>query len=129
MADDRDMVGKRENGTAIMYRGGGFSPEPVRHVALIAFAVILSLWQLGSVTGFISELILPSPLEVIAALRDLALSGDLWRHIQASLFRLLTGWSLGTTAGLLIGLALGLSSMARAIGVPVEAAQFPICVL
>ncbi len=126
MVDEKGRGIPRENGTKIIYRGGGFSPEPVRHVALVAFAVIIALWQLGSTTGFISELILPSPLEVVVALRDLAMSGDLWRHVQASLFRLLAGWSLGTMAGLLIGLALGLSSMARAIGVPVVAALFPI---
>jgi len=65
-------------------------------------------------------------LAVVHALRDLAASGKLGLHIGESLYRIGLGWAIGTTAGLAIGLAMGIFSVARAIGIPITAAIFPI---
>lgn len=110
----------------VAYRGGGLSPRPVVLVGPAVFAVLLVLWEVGSRAGFISALILPAPSDVLSAFADLVRSGDLFRHLAASLQRLLTGWSLGTALGILFGLAAGLSSLARAGIVPLVAAIFPI---
>ncbi len=53
-------------------------------------------------------------------------TGQLWLHLAASLQRLLLGWTLGAVAGLLVGFAAGLFSLARAGIVPFVAALFPI---
>ena len=87
---------------------------------------MLALWQTGSRLGYIHPLTLPSPEEILAALLDLARSGDLWRHLSASLGRLALGWSLGTLAGLAVGLSLGMFSLARSVGLPFVSALFPI---
>jgi len=113
-------------GRAVPFRGGGFAPASGRAAAWIAFALVIAAWQLGSSTGFIHPLTLPSPEDIVAALIDLARSGDLWRHLSASLGRLALGWSLGTLAGLAVGLSLGMFSLARSIGVPFVSALFPI---
>lgn len=110
----------------VPFRGGGFRPRPVGIVGPLVFAAIIGLWELGSRTGVIGALILPAPSVAAQALWDLVESGQLWRHLGASLQRLVGGWLLGTFAGLLVGLAIGLFSLARAGLVPLVSAIFPI---
>jgi ABC-type nitrate/sulfonate/bicarbonate transport system permease component len=110
----------------VPYRGGGFAPKPARWVGPVVFVVLIALWEAGSRTGVIGPLILPAPSEAFAALRDLALSGQLALHLQASLSRLAQGWIFGTLLGVLVGLAAGLFTLARAGIVPMVAAIFPI---
>jgi NitT/TauT family transport system permease protein len=95
-------------------------------LAWLFFALALLGWQLASSFGWIERLILPSPLAILDALWRLAESGDLWRHVSASLFRLALGWLLGTAVGLLHGFLIGLFSGARSVGIPLVAALFPI---
>jgi NitT/TauT family transport system permease protein len=120
------MSERREPGTAIRFRGGGFEPSGRRWASWLAFAAIVALWQASSSLGLLSPVAMPSPLAVVNALYDLAASGKLGIHIGQSLYRIGLGWLIGTTAGLAIGLAMGVFSVARAIGIPVTAALFPI---
>jgi ABC-type nitrate/sulfonate/bicarbonate transport system permease component len=110
----------------VPFRGAGFAPKSRPVLAWLAFALAIAFWQLGSARGWIDQLILPSPLGIVQALVDLAASGDLGRHLAASLFRLSLGWLLGTLAGLAIGTLIGLFSLARSVGIPFTAALFPI---
>ena len=120
------MSERGEPGTAIRFRGGGFEPSGRRWASWLAFAAIVALWQASSSLGLLSPVAMPSPLAVVNALYDLAASGKLGIHIGQSLYRIGLGWLIGTTAGLAIGLAMGVFSVARAIGIPVTAALFPI---
>jgi NitT/TauT family transport system permease protein len=110
----------------ISFRGGGFAPQPVKRAASIVFALILVVWQVAISSGLVSAVFLPSPWSILLALRDLAVSGELWRDLSISLLRIAAGWVLGTAAGLGVGLAMGLQSVARSIGVPLVSALFPI---
>ncbi|TCD16348.1 ABC transporter permease [Oricola cellulosilytica] len=110
----------------VPYRGGGFSARPMRSVGVLTFAALVAVWELGSRYGYISNLVLPAPSEVIEAFRDLWVSGTLWEHLGASLYRLVTGWSLGTIAGIAVGFAIGLFRPVRASAGPLVAAIFPI---
>jgi NitT/TauT family transport system permease protein len=69
---------------------------------------------------------MPSPLNVVGALYALWLDGTLVQHVLASLERIVPGWLIGTAAGLAVGLAMGIFSAARAAGVPIVSALFPI---
>jgi ABC-type nitrate/sulfonate/bicarbonate transport system permease component len=111
---------------SVAFRGGGFAPRPLKRAAWIAFALILGVWQAAISTGLVSAVFLPSPWSILLALRDLAVSGDLWRHLSVSLLRIAAGWTLGTAAGLGVGLAIGLQSLARSVGLPLVSALFPI---
>lgn len=113
-------------GSPVPYRGGGFQPRPVGLVGPLVFVSLISLWEIGSRVGWISELMMPAPSQAFVALVDLVKTGQLWLHLVASLQRLLLGWTLGTAAGLLVGFAAGLFSLARAGIVPFVAAIFPI---
>ena len=74
-----------DNAQTIPFRAGRFAPErrPVTGAGALVF--VIGLWQIGSTSGFISELILPSPLAVANALWYLVASGELWPHLGASL--------------------------------------------
>jgi NitT/TauT family transport system permease protein len=120
------MSERREPGAAVRFRGGGFEPSGRRWASWLAFVAIVALWQASSSLGLLSPVAMPSPLSVANALYDLAASGKLGIHIGQSLYRIGLGWLIGTAAGLAIGLAMGIFSVARAIGIPVTAALFPI---
>ena len=83
-------------------------------VEALAFPLaLLGLWTLSSRLGWLPAQILPAPEQVAATLADLAGSGDLWFHTSISLLRVVQGFALGGTAGLLLGIAMGLSPRVR----------------
>jgi len=125
MPSEQTMV-ENANKRPIAFRGGGFTLKPGRWASWIAFAAVLLLWQLAVGSGLISPVFLPSPLSIVLALQHLIATGELWRHLGASLGRIGAGWAIGTAAGLGAGLAIGLFSPARAVGIPVISALFPI---
>lgn len=115
-----------EQAVPIAFRGGGFKPRPLGVLSPIVFVVLIALWEAGSRTGVISALVLPAPSEAFEAFRQLVASGLLWKHLEASLYRLVVGWSAGTALGVGIGLLIGLFSIARAGLSPLVSAIFPI---
>lgn len=118
--------GRTPSGRGVPFRGGGFDRRARRWPAVIAFATLIGAWQGASSLRLINPLFLPSPAEIGQALYLLAASGDLARHIAASVQRIALGWLMGTAAGLAVGLAIGLFSLARSVGVPLVSALFPI---
>jgi len=111
---------------SVPFRGGGFQPRdrPLAAAATL-FGVVL-LWQALSSAGLMPTLFLPSPAAIARALYRLTMSGELWRHLSASLGRLAVGWCLGTAAGLVLGFAIGLLSALRSPGLALVSALFPI---
>lgn len=81
--------------------------------ALVFPTALLGVWTLSSHFGWLPAQILPSPDQVAATLADLADSGDLWFHTRISLLRVVEGFALGGAAGLLLGIAMGLSQRVR----------------
>jgi len=110
----------------VPFRGGGFAPRPIRHIALILFIVLIALAEVGTRLGFISNLTLPRPSSVLETFVQLWQTGLLWQHLLPSLRRLLVGASLGIAAGVSLGVMIGLFSHVRAGLVPLVAALFPI---
>lgn len=110
----------------VPFRGGGFVVQPRRGAAIVAFVVLVAVWELAVRTGWISPIFLPSPSSVIEAFYELAASGTLWLHIGQSLRRLIVGWIVGTVSGLGLGFAVGVWSLSRAVGLPLVSALFPI---
>jgi NitT/TauT family transport system permease protein len=110
----------------VPFRGGGFAPRAKRWPALVAFAVLIALWQTAASYKIANPLFLPSPEAIAKSLYALAASGELWLHIVASLKRIALGWVLGTAGGLAVGIAIGLFGLARSVGVPLVSALFPI---
>jgi NitT/TauT family transport system permease protein len=71
-------------------------------------------------------LFLPAPSAIGLAIYKLAISGALWHHVSYSIMRIGSGWILGTIAGVVVGFAIGLSSLARGVGITFISALFPI---
>lgn len=110
----------------VPFRGGGFAPRPIRYLAPVAFLAVLALWWAATRFGWVSPIALPRPDEVLTAFIDMVRSGEVWKHLSASLQRLIIGWSMGASFGLLVGFAIGLSSLARSTALPLVSALFPI---
>ena len=102
------------NGVPVAFRGGGFSPKPRAGIGLLVFVALIAFWEWGSQSSWISALVLPAPSEAFTAFKELAISGNLWKHVSASLYRLVIGWTSGAILGLIVGAAIGLFSLARA---------------
>ncbi|HET7341724.1 MAG TPA: ABC transporter permease, partial [Methylomirabilota bacterium] len=77
-------------------------------------------------TGWVPDLFLPSPVGVLAAGMEMLRSGELVGHVLTSLQRIVLGFGLGALGGVTVGLAVGVFSLAEAIGNPLIAATFPI---
>ena len=110
----------------VAFRGGGFAPQAGRHAGWIALALVLAVWQLASGAGLVNSLFLPAPTAIARAIYQLALSGALWHHLSYSIMRIGVGWVLGTVAGVIVGFAVGLSGVARGVGITFISALFPI---
>src|SRR5260370_3372172 len=116
----------RDAHARIGFRGGGFDPNGRAVVAWIFFAGVLALWRAGSSAGVIDSLFLPSPARIAVALQELIASGDLFRHLGASLARIGLGWLIGAIAGVILGGLIGLSWLGRSAGLPFISALFPV---
>ena len=110
----------------VKFRGGGFSPKAGRYAGWIALALAIGFWQLAGSAGWVNPLFLPAPSAIARAIYQLALSGALWQHLSYSVMRIGVGWLLGTIAGVMVGFAIGLSSLARGVGITFISALFPI---
>ena len=110
----------------VRFRGAGFMPKAGRYSGWIALLAAILIWQLAGSTGLVNPLFLPTPFAISRAIWQLATSGALWHHLSYSILRIGMGWILGTIAGIIVGFAIGLSSLARGEGITFISALFPI---
>ena len=93
----------------------------------IALALVIALWQLAGSAGWVNPLFLPAPSAIAVAIYKLAMSGALWQHLSlVDRCGSASGWLLGTVAGVIVGFAIGLSTLARGVGITFISALFPI---
>ena len=110
----------------VAFRGAGFVPQISRYAGAAAIVVVIGAWQLAGELSLVNPVFLPTPLSILRAMIDLALSGALWQHLSWSIMRIGSGWILGTLVGVIVGFAIGLSSLARSVGITFISALFPI---
>jgi ABC-type nitrate/sulfonate/bicarbonate transport system permease component len=110
----------------VAFRGAGFAPKAGRRAGWIALVLVIAVWQLAGSAGWVNPLFLPAPLAIVRAIYRLAASGALWEHLSYSIMRIGAGWILGTVAGVIVGFAIGLSGLARSVGITFISALFPI---
>ncbi|MDR2688765.1 MAG: ABC transporter permease [Azoarcus sp.] len=67
------------------------------------------LWQASSLLTLLPAVVLPSPAEVVKAFIELTASGELARHVGASITRVGQGFLVGAVAGIGLGLLMGMS--------------------
>ena len=77
---------------------------------LLGLALPLSLaiaWEIAVRMGWSDGRLVPPPSVIGANLWELARSGELWTHTQATLFRVVAGFGLGVAAGFGLGVVAG----------------------
>lgn len=88
-------------------------------VAIVSTLVILGGWQLVTGMGWVKPLFLPSPLSVLHTFYDTATEGfagaTLWEHTYVSFLRVFGAFLLASIVGIPLGLATGMSRVARGV--------------
>lgn len=84
-------------------------PGPRRVLVFIVPALLLIGWFVTTeVTHAFLPNQLPSPIQVLLTARDLLVSGDLVKHLVASIGRVALGFAIGSLAALVVATAVGL---------------------
>jgi len=94
--------------------------------AIFSPLVVLALWEAAARQGWIDTRFFPGPLQILATLKGMATSGELWPHLAASARRLAAGFTLGSLFGVALGLLMGMRPRLRAVLEPVVALTYPI---
>jgi sulfonate transport system permease protein len=74
---------------------------------------VAAIWEIVVWLGLSNGRLLPPPSKVFLTIVELARSGELGRHVVATLTRVLAGFGLGVIAGTLLGAVSGYWSLAR----------------
>lgn len=82
-------------------------------VGLAVPALALVAWEVASRGGLAPRNLLPAPTAVFGAIAALAASGELWGHIEITLFRVVMGFLVGTAAATVLGALTGYSALWR----------------
>jgi len=82
-----------------------------RLIVAAFYVFLLFLWQLSVTLQLAPSYVLPSPHEVFSKLEELASDGMLWPSIRMSFFRMLIGFSVAATIGMLLGSVMGTYSL------------------
>jgi sulfonate transport system permease protein len=77
--------------------------------------LLLAAWQITAMYGLIPPEILPAPLDIVAAFRELIARGELQAALEVSLARAGLGLAIGGATGLVLGLFAGLWRIGEAL--------------
>ena len=72
-------------------------------------------WEIIVWLGWSNGRLVPPPTKVFATIMELARSGELGRHIMATLTRVVAGFGLGVIAGTLLGAAFNHAELVPAL--------------
>jgi NitT/TauT family transport system permease protein len=102
------------------------SQNKERLLSLFSPILLLILWEVLVQTGLLDKRFFPAPSSIVGTFTGLITSGELFKHLQASIGRIVVGFALGAIPALIIGCAMGLSRWLRAFLSPMVAALYPI---
>lgn len=85
----------------------GISKKKYALFAVIAFAAVIALWTLASVSGLVKEIFLPNPLKVLKYYGTAILDGSLWENTKISVYRITLGFVFAVILGIPIGILMG----------------------
>jgi taurine transport system permease protein len=88
-------------------------------ISVVTVAALFGLWFLVTNMGWVKPLFLPSPQAVYQQFHEYvtgqANDKPLWQHFAASLFRVFSAFGLACVTAIPIGIAMGMSRVARGI--------------
>lgn len=97
-----------------------------RLVGVASPLALLLLWEVCGRAGWIDTRFFPVPSVIAQKMYTLAMSGELWEHLFASLQRLWWGSLLGGIPALVIGIIMGLYRPIHAAIDPLISATYPV---
>ncbi len=129
MIEQREVA--RTPDVTVPTRAGSAPAQPrttslERMVSLLSPLVLLGVWELLVRSGILDARFFPAPSAVLKTLVTLVTSGVLLSHIGVSLVRIGAGFALGAISGLVLGLLMGVSRLARAAINPLVGVIYPI---
>lgn len=100
------------------FRNSGNQELRYRLYSLAIIIVILAAWEIAPRLGLVSPIILPSFTAVVGALISLMQQDFFLRHFSVTLTEIVVGFVLGTSIGLVLGIALAVWPTAKRIAYP-----------
>jgi sulfonate transport system permease protein len=82
-------------------------------LGLLLPLVLAAGWELAVRAGWSNGRLVPPPSRVYEEFAELASTGELQRHVVATLLRVVAGFGLGTLVGTLLGALAGYSTLVR----------------
>jgi NitT/TauT family transport system permease protein len=73
----------------------------------VAILIFLAIWEIAARLEVISKIFFPPLSKVAVTLWDMAITGELWKHLSVSLWRSLSGFLLGMAVAVPAGLIIG----------------------
>lgn len=86
---------------------GGWKKKLSGLTGLVGLVLFLALWEAAPRLGWLSSTYLSPPDAVFRAILQLGETGELWKHVLASLQRVLIGLLFSTVVGVILGIAIG----------------------
>jgi ABC-type nitrate/sulfonate/bicarbonate transport system permease component len=111
-------------------RGPALSTSRAVKLRLVAIAGFLAVWSV--VSGIVvalhlfNPIFLPGPWLVVGAVVELAVKGQLWAHLGATLERVAVGFTTGAVLALVLGIAAGHVRAIRDVIEPIVEVLRPI---
>lgn len=78
----------------------------IRATRIAILILFIALWEILTAAGILNPFVFSSPSRILATLKDLSASGELWRHIGTSVLETVCGFVSGTILGILIAVVL-----------------------
>ncbi|HET9902678.1 MAG TPA: ABC transporter permease [Xanthobacteraceae bacterium] len=98
-------------------KGRGARPRSARMlrplIGLVLPVALALAWEIAVRLGLSDGRLVPPPSVIFTTLWELAQSGELWRHAQATIVRVAAGFALGVAAGTVLGAITGYSRLLR----------------
>lgn len=95
----------------------------------ISPVLLILVWELVSRKGLVDPFFLPPPTSILKTMAHMAMTGELLKHLEASLFRALSGYILAAILGVGLGIAICWSKIIENILDPVFELMRPISTL
>ena len=88
-------------------------------LSLICFCLIILAWCIGSYSGSVSEIFLPTPTAVVQKIISMARDGSLWANCGESISRVMIGWFWSVVVALPMGMLMANSRKFSAFVQPI----------
>ncbi|MGM9945498.1 MAG: ABC transporter permease, partial [Lysinibacillus sp.] len=85
----------------------------------IVLILFILFWEVVPQLGLVERTFLPPFSEVVRAWWDLFVTGELWRHFEASILRSVFGFALALVVAIPLGLVIGWYPLARDLLIPI----------